>query len=418
MPAGVKQLRAGVAQARLEGLVTDLGRSRRIVYLEDLRAKISLTDRLLGALQGARPQVPRRPDDPAVILFTSGSEGMPKGVVLSHRNILANVAQAMARVDVDGQDRAFSVLPAFHAFGLTAGLIMPLLAGVPLCLYPSPLHYRAVPEQIRQTRATILFGTDTFLAGYARSARPGELRSLRMVVAGAEPVQPQTRAFYRDAIGVEILEGYGVTEAAPVVALNASAANRPGTVGRLSPLMEARLEPVEGLNGAGRLFVRGPNVMLGYLRAEKPGVLEPPPGGWHDTGDIVTIDDDGFITIAGRAKRFAKIGGEMISLAAVEAMARELWPEQLSSAVAVPDARKGERLVLVTTAPDAAREALLHQAKRKGISPLLVPAEIVTAENLPRLATGKADLAAIRALAEAGCSKSARGAGRSEVPSP
>jgi acyl-[acyl-carrier-protein]-phospholipid O-acyltransferase/long-chain-fatty-acid--[acyl-carrier-protein] ligase len=277
---------------------------------------------------------------------------------------------------------------------------MPLLAGVPVFLYPSPLHYRIVPELIYQTCATILFGTDTFLSGYARSAHPYDFRSLRLVLAGAEPVRPQTRATYMDQFGVRILEGYGVTETAPVLAMNTPIANRPGTVGRLSPLMEARLEPVPGVAEGGRLFVRGPNVMLGYLRPENPGVIEPPPGGWHDTGDIVTIDAQGYITIKGRAKRFAKIAGEMVSLAAVEALANELWPDAGSAVVALPDPRKGERLVLVTTARQAVREALLKHARSKGGSELQVPAEIITVDKLPVLGSGKADYVAIRAFTE------------------
>ena len=347
--------RAFIEKAKLEPLVAALAAEVAIVYLEDLRAAITFADKIAGVLRGSEPLVARKPDDAAVILFTSGSEGTPKGVVLSHRNIIANAAQALTRVDANGADKVFNVLPAFHSFGLTGGLIMPLLAGVQVFLYPSPLHYRIVPELIYQTNATILFGTDTFLAGYARTAHPYDFRSLRLVLAGAEPVKATTRTAYMERFGVRILEGYGVTETAPLLAMNTPMFNRPGTVGRLSPLMQARLEPVPGVAEGGRLSVRGPNVMLGYLRAENPGVLEPPPGGWHDTGDIVTIDAEGFITIKGRAKRFAKIAGEMVSLAAVETLAHDVWPDAESAVVALPDARKGERLVLVTTQAGAER---------------------------------------------------------------
>ena len=271
-------------------------------------------DKVRGLIAGTTPRVARKANDPAVVLFTSGSEGTPKGVVLSHRNILANAAQALARVDANANDKVFNVLPVFHSFGLTGGMMMPLLAGIPIFMYPSPLHYRIVPELIYQTGATILFGTDTFLAGYARSAHAYDFRTLRLVLAGAEAVKDRTRQIYMDRYGIRLLEGYGVTETAPVLAMNTPMANRPGTVGRLSPLMEYRLDPVPGIEEGGRLSVRGPNVMLGYLRAENPGVLEALADGWHDTGDIVTIDAAGFITIKGRAKRFAKIAGEMVSL--------------------------------------------------------------------------------------------------------
>jgi acyl-[acyl-carrier-protein]-phospholipid O-acyltransferase/long-chain-fatty-acid--[acyl-carrier-protein] ligase len=392
--------RAFIEKGRLEPLVEALAAEARIVYLDDLRKTIGAIDKLRGLLAGARQRVARASDDPAVVLFTSGSEGTPKGVVLSHRNILANAAQALARVDANAEDKVFNVLPVFHSFGLTGGLMMPLLGGIPVYLYPSPLHYRIIPELIYQTNATILFGTDTFLSGYARSAHPYDFRSLRLVLAGAEAVKERTRALYFSRFGVRILEGYGVTETAPVLAMNTPMANKPGTVGRLSPLMEARLEPVPGIEEGGRLFVRGPNVMLGYLRAENPGVLEPLPDGWHDTGDIVAIDSEGFIAIKGRAKRFAKIAGEMVSLSAVEAMAAAVWPLAQSIVVSTPDARKGERLVLITTQADASREALLKHAKTIGATELSVPANIMVVDKPPLLGTGKTDYVAAAALAK------------------
>jgi acyl-[acyl-carrier-protein]-phospholipid O-acyltransferase / long-chain-fatty-acid--[acyl-carrier-protein] ligase len=392
--------RAFVERARLEPLVEALAKEVNVVYLDDIRTQITFGDKLRGLMRGARPQSHPLPGDPAVILFTSGSEGTPKGVVLSHRNIMANAAQALARVDANSADLVFNVLPVFHSFGLTGGMIMPLVAGIPVYLYPSPLHYRIVPELIYQTKATILFGTDTFLAGYARSAHPYDFRSLRLVVAGAEPIRPATRTLYNEQFGVRILEGYGVTEVAPVAAMNTPMTNRPGTVGRLSPLMEARLEPVPGVDEGGRLYLRGPNVMLGYLRADNPGVIDPPPGEWHDTGDIVAIDADGYITIKGRAKRFAKVAGEMVSLAAVESLVAEVWPDATSAVVAVPDRRKGERLVLVTTERHARRDALVAHARAKGAADLMVPAEVLHFDKLPVLGTGKADFVAIRSLVD------------------
>ena len=312
-------------------------------------------DKLRGFWNCKKPLVARKPGDWAAVLFTSGSEGTPKGVVLSHRNMLANAAQAAARIDFGRQDKVFNVLPVFHSFGLTVGLVLPLVSGVRIYLYPSPLHYRIVPELVYGVNATILFGTDTFLNGYARSAHAYDFRSLRYILAGAEPVKESTRRIYLEKFGLRILEGYGVTETAPALALNTPMFNKFGTVGRLLPGMQARLEKVEGVDEGGRLYVTGPNVMAGYLRTENPGVLEPPPEGWHDTGDIVTIDAQGFIAIKGRAKRFAKIAGEMISFAAVEALASELWPDALSAVASVPDARKGERLIMVTQKKDPTR---------------------------------------------------------------
>ncbi len=391
--------RAFVQKGRLDALLETLSQSLTIVYLEDVRSRVGRLDKLRGFLGWRQAIHPRKPEDPAAILFTSGSEGTPKGVVLSHRNMLANAAQAQARIDFGRTDKVFNVLPVFHSFGLTVGLVLPLVSGVPVYLYPSPLHYRIVPELVYGSNATILFGTDTFLAGYARVAHAYDFRSLRYILAGAEPVKPATRKAYAEKFGLRILEGYGVTETAPVLALNTPMFNRFGTVGRVMPGMEARLEPVPGVTEGGRLFVRGPNVMLGYLRAEKPGVLEAPAEGWHDTGDIVTIDADGFVTIRGRAKRFAKVGGEMISLAAVEAVAAELYPDAASAVAALPDARKGERLVLVTEKKDATRAAFQARARASGLSELAVPAEIVAVDALPQLGSGKVDFAAVTRLA-------------------
>jgi acyl-[acyl-carrier-protein]-phospholipid O-acyltransferase/long-chain-fatty-acid--[acyl-carrier-protein] ligase len=392
--------RAFVDKARLTSLVSELEKGLRIVYLEDVRATIGLGDKVAGILAGTRQRVARQPGDAAVILFTSGSEGVPKGVALSHRNILANTAQCLARLAANGEDMVFNVLPVFHSFGLTGGLMMPLLGGVPVYLYPSPLHYRIVPELLYDTCATILFGTDTFLRGYARTAHPYDLRTVRLIVAGGEAVKDSTRQTYMDRFGVRILEGYGVTETAPVLAMNTPIANKAGTVGRLSPLMRARLEPVAGIPDGGRLFVQGPNVMLGYYRAENPGVLEPPEDGWHDTGDIVAIDAQGFITIKGRAKRFAKIGGEMVSLAAVEALAADACPGAALVVVSLPDARKGERLVLITTDPALKRDVLVRHARARGAAELMVPAEILLVAGLPLLGTGKPDYVAAAALAK------------------
>ncbi|RWD52575.1 MAG: acyl-[ACP]--phospholipid O-acyltransferase [Mesorhizobium sp.] len=387
--------RAFVEQAKLGPVVEELGGSVDIVWLDDLRATIDLKDKLLGLLRKSTPRVARKPDDPAVILFTSGSEGTPKGVVLTHRNILANAAQAASRIDFHSGDKVFNVLPIFHSFGMTAGTVLPLISGVPVFFYPSPLHYRIVPELIYSSNATIIFGTDTFLAGYARTAHPYDFRSIRYCFAGAEPVKPSTRMTYMEKFGVRILEGYGVTETAPVISINTPMYNRSGSVGKIMPGMEYRLDPVPGVDEGGRLFVRGPNVMAGYLRAEKPGVLEPLEDGWHDTGDVVAIDEAGFITIRGRAKRFAKIGGEMISLAAVEALAGELWKGSLSAVATVPDVRKGEKLILITEAPGATRAELLAFAKASGAMDLMVPAEVRVVAKVPVLGSGKLDFAAV-----------------------
>lgn len=304
-------------------------------------------------------------------------------------------------IDFGRQDKAFNVLPLFHSFGLTVALILPLVYGVPVYLYPSPLHYLIIPELVYGSNATIMFGTDTFLAGYAKKAHPYDFRSLRYIIAGAEPVKETTRLTYMEKFGLRILEGYGVTETAPVLALDTPMFNRFGTAGRIMPGMEARLDPVPGIPEGGRLSVRGPNVMLGYLRTDNPGKIEGLPEGWHDTGDICVIDSDGFVTIKGRAKRFAKIGGEVVSLAAIEALAAEAWPDAMSVAANLPDAKKGEKIVLMTTQETADRNAFQRFAKAQGATELMIPAEIAIVKAVPLLGSGKPDYRAVADLARA-----------------
>lgn len=392
-----------VEMARLTETVALLARRMNIVYLEDIRARISTTDKLLALMTNparshARQKIP--PHAPAVVLFTSGSEGEPKGVVLSHANLMTNIVQLSSRVDFNRQDIVFNCLPMFHSFGLTGGMLLPVLSGIRTFLYPSPLHYRIVPEMVYAANATIMFGTDTFLQGYARMADPYDFYRMRYIFAGAEKVRDETRRLYMERFGVQILEGYGATETAPVIAVNSAMHRKGGTVGRFLSGIVHRLDPVPGIAEGGRLFVRGDNVMLGYYRADSPGVLQPPEQGWHDTGDIVSIDGDGFVRILGRAKRFAKIAGEMVSLAQVEAMADTLWPGTQNAVVALPDPRKGEQLVLVTTRDGAERGDLSAHAAASGITALAVPSVVLPVATMPVLGSGKIDYPAIRALAE------------------
>jgi acyl-[acyl-carrier-protein]-phospholipid O-acyltransferase / long-chain-fatty-acid--[acyl-carrier-protein] ligase len=400
--------------AKLDEAARILGEKVELVYLEDLAKDITPLTKLKGWVQTRfAPQAYRAgggakdPDSPAVVLFTSGSEGTPKGVVLSHANLLANREQLAARVDFTAQDIILNALPLFHSFGLTAGTLLPLFCGMKTFFYPSPLHYRIVPEVAYDINATVLFGTNTFLAGYARFAHPYDFYSVRYVFAGAEKLQEETRRVWSEKFGVRIFEGYGATETAPVLSANTPMDHAVGSVGRLMPGIEYRLQPVPGVKEGGRLFVRGPNVMLGYLLHDRPGVLVPPasePGrGWYDTGDIVTIDDEGFIRIQGRAKRFAKIGGEMVSLTAVEALAAELWPDHVHAVVALPDKAKGEQLVLVTEQPEAERGLLQRHAKAAGVAEISVPKRILPVGQLPLLGTGKIDYPAVKALVEAAC---------------
>ena len=387
--------RAFVDKGNLAPVVEALSDVARIVWLEDVRESATRMDKLRAALTAGRALEQREPDEPAVVLFTSGSEGVPKGVALSHANILANIAQIDARFDMTMTDVVFVPLPIFHAFGLTGGLLLGLVGSMRVFLYPSPLHYKQIPELIYANNATVLLGADTFLAGYARSANSYDFRSLRYVIAGAEPVKAETRRIYMEKFGLRILEGYGVTEGSPVLAVNTPMFNKIGTVGKLLPFIERRLEHVPGIDEGGRLLVSGPNIMIGYFRADNPGELERPLGGWHDTGDIVAIDAEGFVAIKGRAKRFAKIAGELISLGAVEDLVSGLWPDDVVAVVAAPDPKKGERVILATAKPGATKLEVQTWMKIKGASALMVPDSVVVLEAIPLLGSGKTDYIAL-----------------------
>jgi acyl-[acyl-carrier-protein]-phospholipid O-acyltransferase/long-chain-fatty-acid--[acyl-carrier-protein] ligase len=405
--AGVKKVLTAkrfIQQAKLEELITDIETVAEIVWLDDVRATIGLPDKLYGLAAGMMPKrfrVKTDPSSPGVVLFTSGSFGAPKGVVLSQTNLVANCRQVAQHIALDPNWVMFNPLPTFHCFGLTGGVLLPLLQGMKAFQYPSPLHAKQITELLPQVKASILFATDTFLNQYARVAGPDDFSTLQFVVAGAERVRDETHHLFNTRFhGLKLLEGYGATEAAPVVAVNHPDRNRPGSVGQILPGMEWKLEEVPGITEGGRLYLRGPNVMEGYLSPDDPRAIEPLKDGWHDTGDIVAIDDEGYIEILGRVKRFAKIGGEMVSLTAVEGLASAVWPEARHAVVSIPDSRKGEKLVLVTDRKDADVARLAEWAREHGAPELAVPKKIMRVDDVPVLGTGKTDYVAIQQMVE------------------
>jgi acyl-[acyl-carrier-protein]-phospholipid O-acyltransferase / long-chain-fatty-acid--[acyl-carrier-protein] ligase len=405
--AGVRKILSAkrfVDQAKIDDLIEVLSEEAEIVWLDDVRASIGLPDKLFGLMAGLMPgqfRTKTLPSDPGVILFTSGSFGAPKGVVLTQKNLVANARQVATHIALDPDWVMFNPLPTFHCFGLTGGVVLPLLNGLKAFQYPSPLHAKQIVSLLADVKASILFATDTFLNQWARVASPDDFRTLQFVVGGAEKVRDETHHLFNTKFGgVKLLEGYGATEAAPVVAVNHPDRNRPGTVGQLLPGMEARIEPVEGITEGGRLYLRGPNVMAGYMSPDDPDRVEPLPDGWHDTGDIVDIDEEGYIAILGRVKRFAKIGGEMVSLSAVEGLVAAVYPEARHAVVAVADSKKGEKLVLVTDRGDADVTRLAEWAREHGAPELAIPKKIVRVGELPVLGTGKTDYVAIQTLVE------------------
>jgi acyl-[acyl-carrier-protein]-phospholipid O-acyltransferase / long-chain-fatty-acid--[acyl-carrier-protein] ligase len=399
--------RVFVDKAGLTTMVEQLGREVKIVYLEDLRPQIALTDKLQGLVASFWPErrvpaVAAKPDDTAVVLFTAGSEGDPKGVVLSHDNLLSNLQQIRARISLNSDDIFLNVLPIFHAFGLTVGTLAPLLAGVRCHYHPSPLDYKKIPELASQIKATIFAGTNTFLAGYGRSANRDDFQTLRVVVAGAEALREDTRIQWLEKFGIHIFEGYGATEASPVLAVNSEVFNKATTVGRFLPGIEYKLMPVAGIKEGGLLLVKGANIMQGYLQMGGGGMPSMPKNElgpqWYDSGDVVVIDELGFVKIVGRVKRFAKIGGEMVSLAGLESIAATVWPDFQHAVVALQDTKKGESLYLVTTKQGAVKNDLLAYINEVGLSKLYLPSQVVYLEEIPLNGVGKIDYPAVTVL--------------------
>jgi len=379
--------------AKLDGLAAEISRSAHVQFLEDVRSRLSIFDKVAAGIGQFMPRaVASLPphDDPAVILFTSGTEGAPKGVALSHRNILSNILQVCRHETFYPHDVWFNSMPTFHCYGLV-GALLGLFTGTKIVLHPTPLRPHEIVKRVKETCATIFFSTDTFMSQYARVAEAGEFKTVRMAVCGAEKVRDETRRLLRKKHGLEVVEGYGLTECSPIVAAQQPGDLHPGTIGTLMPGMEARLEPASGINDGGRLFVKGPNVMLGYIKADNPGVIEPPPDGWHDTGDVVSIDEAGLITIKGRLKRFANVGGECISLTLAENCASAAWPDYRHAAIALPDERKGEQIVLLTTNPKPLRSELIAWAQANGMAEIALPRRICSADDIPVLGTGKPD---------------------------
>ncbi|HOK46485.1 MAG TPA: AMP-binding protein [Bryobacteraceae bacterium] len=398
--------RAFLEKMRLTGLPGKLD-GVKVVCLEDLRSQFRLTDKLwlmCWALWFPRAAARRaRPEEPAVIVFTSGSEGKPKGVALSHDNFISNLAQIRAVIEFTPADKLLSALPMFHTFGLTVGIFLPFSRGCSVLLYTSPLHYRVIPELIYSYDCTVLFSSSTFLGNYARHANPFDFRSLRLVVAGAEKLSDDVRKLYFEKFGIRIHEGYGVTETSPVLSVNTPMAFKTGTVGELFPGLEYRIEPVPGIAKGGLLHVRGPNVMLGYISEEQPGVIQPTRSifgeGWHNTGDIAEVDEEGFITIHGRVRRFAKVAGEMVSLDQVERVARAASPQAAHASTAVAEPGRGEVIILFTDDRTLRRERLLEAARAIGAPELAVPRRIIMLDEIPQLGSGKTDYVTLNRLA-------------------
>ncbi len=399
--------RAFLERGRLTASVEKLTEVR-VVFLEDLKPRFGAADKLwlLWAMMFPRRAGRRaKPDDPAAILFTSGSESRPKGVALSHASILSNVAQLLAALDCTSLDKILNALPLFHSFGFTIGAVLPAVSGIRVVFYPTPLHYRVIPEMIYDRDCTIIFATNTFLGHYARFGHPYDFRRVRLVGSGAEKLTDDVRQTFFDKFGIRVTEGYGATECSPVIAVNSPLASRAGSVGEAVPGLECRLEMTPGIAEGGILHVRGPNVMLGYMREEKPGMIDPPSSvfgpGWYNTGDVVKIDADGFLHILGRMRRFAKVSGEMVSLEVSERIAAAASAGALHAASSRAEPGRGESIVLFTEDKTLTRERLIQACRELGAAEVAIPRKIVSLEKMPLLGNGKKDYVSLDARANA-----------------
>jgi acyl-[acyl-carrier-protein]-phospholipid O-acyltransferase/long-chain-fatty-acid--[acyl-carrier-protein] ligase len=430
-------LRSAVEQTGIKTVVTSkaflekvpLDVAAKLVHLEELAGRRRGWRRVLDALAAWFLPFPllRRyvggkkmgVDDVATVIFSSGSTGEPKGVMLSHFNILSNIQSVSQVFDLGPHQRILGVLPFFHATGYMGGLWAPLLTGMSIIYHPNPLDARVVGELAKRHRVTILFATPTFIQGYTRRCEPGDFGSVRYVVVGAEKLTPAVAEAFRKHFGIEPMEGYGCTEASPMVAVNVpdfrgpgmfQVGWKPGTVGRPIPGVSVRIvDPETGERcppgTPGMLLVKGPNLMKGYLG--RPDLTaEAIHDGWYRSGDIATVDDDGFLTITDRLSRFAKVAGEMVPLIKVEEALNDALggEEQVFSVTSVPDEKKGERLVVVHTAAEEKVAEVIDKLPRFDLPNLWTPRReaFIRVEAIPRLGTGKVDLKKVKEIARGG----------------
>ena len=365
-----------------------------VVFLERAVSKLSAFDKI-ACLMASKLATPARDgesaaEDVAVLLFTSGSEGAPKAVPLTHLNIQANTAQVRSALPFYRGDVMLNVMPMFHSFGLCTGAFLPLSCGMAVAFYPTPLHFKKIPHFSYVTKATVVLGTNAFLLNYAKNGSTSDFVEMRFVVCGGDKLKEGTAKLWQEKYGIRVVEGYGVTEASPVVAANSPGYLRMGSVGRMLAGIEWHIKPVPGVEeGVGRLVVKGPNIMGGYLMAD--GTVSRLDDDGYDTGDIVRIDDDGFVHIQGRAKRFAKIGGEMLSLAQIEEVIQEIWQDNMHALTTVPDESRGEVLVLLTERQSPDRDELRRGMAHHGLPELALPKRIIHVESIPKIGVGKVD---------------------------
>lgn len=392
--------RTFIEQAEMQDIILSFDDNIEVIYIEDVKKDLSIKEKLKALVKFFfKEKIIRNINSVAVILYTSGTESSPKGVMLSHKNLFENRKQVLQHLNINKGEKFFTCLPFFHSFGLGVGILLPILNNLKLFLYPTPLHYKTIPTLLELESATVFFSTDTFLKKYASSTNSNYFQNLKFLIAGAEKLDPSTYDYYLKNFNIKILEGYGVTEASPAVSVNTYENFKLGSVGKLLPGIEYKIEKIEGYEEGGLLFLKGKNIMLGYQLDDSQkfsGVID----GWYNTGDVAKIDDEGYLFILGRLKRFAKIAGEMISLAQVEDIPKKKWPDNSSAVCAIKDSAKGEALILITDNKMAKLETIIDTMKNSGFSSLYYPKKIKIIHEFPILGSGKINFKKLQEIAE------------------
>lgn len=372
-----------------------------MVLIEDIMASVKTGEKLKAALKSKLPTGmifnslhKGDENDAAVILFTSGSEKDPKAVPLTHKNIISNIVGFSDYVGITSEDKLLANLVFFHVFGLTVNLWVGFYHGMTIVTYANPLDFQSISKIAREEQPTIMVGTPSFFWGYLQKSEPGDFKTLRLMVAGADKCPDALREGWKTKHGVTLLEGYGATETSPVISVNSLENNRPGSTGKVLPNIQVRIENFEtGENCAvgetGKVMVKGPSVMNGYYN-DPEQTLEVLNNGWYNTGDMGFIDADGYLWHAGRFKRFTKIGGEMVSLVKVENILEKYIPQGASCCVVeVMDEKKGS-LIVATVSQEVNKTEILRKMMND-LPTIALPRQFITIEQLPMMGTGKID---------------------------
>lgn len=381
-----------------------------MIMIEDIMASVKTGEKLLAALKSKLPAGlllnslhKGNEDDPAVILFTSGSEKDPKAVPLSHKNISSNIDGFSEYVGITSEDKLLANLVFFHVFGLTVNLWVPFYHGMTSVTYANPLDFQTICKIAREEQPTLMVGTPSFFWGYLQKSEPGDFKSLRLMIAGADKCPDALRAGFKEKHGVTLLEGYGATETSPVISVNTPVNNRPGSTGKVLPNIQVRIENFEtGKDCApgeiGKIMVKGPSVMNGYYE-DPEQTAEVLKDGWYNTGDMGYFDEDGYLFHAGRFKRFAKIGGEMVSLVKVENILEKYLPQGVSCCVVeIMDERKGSYIV-ATVSQEINKTEILRKMMND-LPVIALPRQFVVISNLPMMGTGKVDFRTVTKMVQ------------------